>query len=44
MPKLAQLNNTQVKTIHRKTRRKAQVSIGRRCQELFEKDESYEVG
>jgi hypothetical protein len=38
------LKNTQMETIHRKTSRKAQVSVGTRCRERHEEDEAYEVG
>jgi len=36
--------NTQMETILRKTSWKAQVSMGRWCQERSEEDEAYEVG
>jgi hypothetical protein len=33
-----------METTHRKTGRKAQVPMGRRCQEWLEKDENYKMG
>jgi len=35
--------NTQMETIHRKTSRKTQVPVGRRCQERLEEDETHKM-
>jgi hypothetical protein len=43
--KLHSKKDIQMETIHRKTSRKAQVSMGRRCEEWYEEEEeAYEVG
>jgi hypothetical protein len=43
MPETSTVKKTQMETIHRKTNGKAQVPMGRWCQEWLEKDETYKM-